>query len=174
MAINEKAGKEQPAKIFKFSDLKELPCKYYYLLVVRFGCLGAWFGFSAIFMQYLQSGCGLTYATSALLMILVPFISLSVVTMNMILTRYITSQSYLNYALLGNAGLVSVFLWISGFYVQKGMDMAIFGIVAIAVSGGYFNVCIDTFNTKALPKKVASIGSAISMSAKGVACICFP
>ena len=87
-------GKAPVKKPFALADLKELPCKYYYLLVVRFGCLGAWFGFSAIFMQFLQNGCGMDYKMASLLIIFVPFLSLSIVLMNMVLTRYIKSKGY--------------------------------------------------------------------------------
>jgi len=120
-------GKVTGRKPFKMADLKLLPCKYYYLLAVRFGCLGAWFGFSAIFMQYLESGCNMDYKVASLVLICMPFLSLTIVIMNMVLTRYIKSKNYLNYSLLVISGIVSTFLWTSGFVVEKGWGMAIFG-----------------------------------------------
>lgn len=126
----------------QLKDLKLLDLTYYLLLIIRFGVMGAWFGFSAIFMQYLQAGCQLPYATAANLLLIVPFISMSIVLMNMFVTRYC---DYLNKALLVVCFIVSLFLWISGFVVDKGMGMAVFALICIAISGGYYNVCIDTF-----------------------------
>lgn len=99
--------------------------------------MGSWFGFSALFMQYLQAGCGIAYPTAALLLLFVPFISLTVVIMNMFISRYC---EYLNSALLANSFNLSLFLWLSAFVTDKGLGFAIYGILVIAISGGYFNV----------------------------------
>jgi len=168
-------GKEpSKGKPFRMRDLKELPLKYYYLLLIRFGCLGAWFGFSAIFMQYLEVGCGLDYKTAALILCLNPLLSLTIVTVNMFVTKYVRSKHYLNYAMLVVAFLNTLFLWVSAYMPEKDMSVAIFAIVIMSIGGGYYNVCIDTLNTKALPANLVSIGGAISMSVKGIACIIFP
>lgn len=90
---------------------------------------------------------------------------------NTFITRYV---DYLTEALLFCTCLVTAFLWVSALNVDKGMGMAVFGLIAISISGGYYNLCIDGFLTKNLPKDMASIGSALSMSIKGVACIIFP
>ena len=77
-------------------------------------------------------------------------------------------------ALLFNSCLVSTFLWVSAFYVDKGTDMVIFALITISVSGGYYNWCVDVWNTNNIPKDLSSVGSALSMSVKGIACIIFP
>lgn len=133
--------------------------------------MGAWFGFSAMFMQYLEAGCGMKYDDAALLIIVNPFIALMVVFMNIFINRRCDT---LNYALFGCAFMVSTFLWISGFYVDKGMGMAYFAIIAISISGGYFNVCIDSFLAKFIDSDMAAVGTGISMSVKGVSCLLFP
>lgn len=53
------------SKPLKCADLKSLGAKYYILLLVRFCVMGSWFGFSALFMQYLEAGCGLNYPDAA-------------------------------------------------------------------------------------------------------------
>jgi len=103
--------------------MKRLKLTYYLLLVIRFCCLGAWFGFSAMFMQYLVAGCGLEYHLAASMMIFVPLVSLLLVVANTFITRYV---DYLTEALLFCTVLVTAFLWLSGLYVEKGFGMAIF------------------------------------------------
>lgn len=76
-------------------------------------------------------------------------------------------------ALLICSFAVSIFLWVSGLYEDKGIHMAIFGITVISISGGYFNVCLDTFLARMNPG-MASVGTAISMSVKAVSCLIFP
>ena len=157
-------------KPFRLVDLKSLGAKYYILLLVRFCVMGAWFGFSALFMQYLEAGCGMGYSEAAHYILVVPFVSLFVVCMNIVVNK---RWDTLEPALLICSFAVSVFLWVSGFYVEKGTGMAIFGIVVISISGGYFNVCIDTFLSRMNPG-MSSVGTAISMSVKGVSCLIFP
>jgi hypothetical protein len=151
--------------------MRRLNLTYYLLLVIRFCCLGAWFGFSAMFMQYLVAGCLMEYKNAAQLLVFVPFISLLVVVVNTFVTRYF---DYLTEALLFCTCLVSAFLWVSGLYVEKGTGMVVFALVAMSLSGGWYNLCIDSYLTKSLPRDMASIGSALSITVKGVACILFP
>jgi hypothetical protein len=157
-------------KPFRLVDLKSLGAKYYILLLVRFCVMGAWFGFSALFMQYLEAGCGMGYEQAAHYILVVPFVSLSVVCLNIVVNKHCDT---LEPALLICSFAVSVFLWVSGFYVEKGTGMAIFAIIVISISGGYFNVCIDTFLSRMNPG-MSSVGTAISMSVKGVSCLIFP
>ena len=69
------------------ADFKRFDLKYYLLLFIRFGIMGAWFGFSAMFMQYLEAGCGMKYDDAALLIIVNPFIALMVVFMNIFINN---------------------------------------------------------------------------------------
>ena len=132
--------------------------------------MGAWYGFSALFMQYLESGCGMKYADAAHYILIVPFISLTVVCINIWLSVYYDTVSI---ALLVCSFACSLFLWISGLYVDKGIGMAIFGILVISISGGFINVAIDSFLTRMNPG-MSSIGTAVSMSVKAISCLIFP
>jgi len=153
------------------ADFKRFDAKYYCLLFIRFAIMGSWFGFSAMFMQYLEAGCGMKYNDAALLIIVNPFIAMCVVFFNIFINRRCNT---LNYALFGCALMVSIFLWTSAFVVDKGMGMAYFAIIAISISGGYFNVCIDSFLAKFIDPDMAAVGTGISMSVKGISCLIFP
>jgi len=163
--------KKKVTKKFTFKDMLRLDKRYYILLFIRFCVMGAWFGFSAMFMQYLEAACHMEFRNAALLIVINPFIALTVVFTNTFVNR---KWDILNEALFGCALMVSIFLWISGLVVEKGMGMAIFGIVAISISGGFFNVIIDSKLATTIDPDLTSVGTGISMSMKGISCLIFP
>ena len=153
------------AKLTRFSRT------YYLLLIIKPILFGTYTSLLAIFMEYLFTGCGLSYQESAYFVVGVPCLALLILTTNTILSRH---YDYLTTMLCVIPISMAAFLWLSAFLTDKGIWFAVFGTITLALSSGLVNPIIDGFLARIMPRDVAGFGASLNMTTMGVASMLMP
>jgi MFS family permease len=144
---------------------------YYLLLIIKPILFGTYTSLLAIFIEYLFTGCGLSYQESVYFVIAIPFLALVFLTINGFLSRH---YDYVTSALCVLPMSMAAFLWLSAFLPEKGIWMAVFGTITLSLASGLVNPIIDGTLARIMPKDVAGFGASLNMTTTGLASMVMP
>jgi MFS family permease len=154
-----------------WAKLKRFSRAYYLLLIIRTMVSATYSSMTAIFMDYLYTGCGLSYQESVYFVIAINLLGLSFLTINGFLSRH---YDYRTPLLCVISMFVAAFLWLSAFLPEKGIWMAVFGTITLSFIVGLANPIVDGFLAQIMPKDVAGFGASLSMTTLGLVAMILP
>jgi MFS family permease len=153
------------AKLTRFSRA------YYLLLIIKTIVFATYSSMMAIFMDYLFTGCGLSYQESVYFVIAITLLGISFLTINGFLSRH---YDFVTPLLCVLPMFMAAFLWLSAFLPEKGIWMAVFGTITLSFINGLAIPIVDGFITQIMPKDVAGFGASLSMTTLGLAAMILP
>jgi MFS family permease len=148
------------AKLTRFSRA------YYLLLIIKPLLYATYSSMIVIFIDYLYTGCGLSYQESVYFVMAIQFGGLLFLTINGFLSRH---YDYVTPVLCVVPMVMAAFLWLSAFMLEKGIWMAVFGTISISLMNGLVAPIVDGFLAQIMPKDVAGFGASLSMFTLGFA-----